>query len=307
MNVIEQTLGSLKVEAPQNFRNLSVFPLTGEAQAEPDYLLLDEALSQKLVHVSEVSESGSVPELCFFNDTDKDVLLLDGEELVGARQNRVLNITILVGGHSKLVIPVSCVERGRWHYHSREFNASKRQLYARARASKMSDVSFSMRADGSRRANQSAVWESIAQKAESLNAYSPTEAMADIYEREQTRLADFEKAFIPVKNQVGAVFAINGRVMGAEVFESDTVFRKFLEKLVGSYAMDAIDMPIGELTSASMDDAKAFLARIQGSVIEAFPAMGKGEDQRLHGRELNGGALVVDDRLLHLSAFTGTH
>lgn len=307
MNVIEQAISNLKIDAPQSFRNLSVFPLINQAQVEPGYLLLEEALSQKLAHVGEVSEAGSVPELYFINDSDKDVLLLDGEELVGARQNRVLNITILVAGNSKLVIPVSCVERGRWHYLSRDFNTSKRHLYARARAQKMSHVSMSMRADGSRRSNQSAVWESIARKAESLDAHSPTEAMADIYEREQTRLADFEKAFAPVKNQVGAVFAINGHVMGTEVFESDTVFKKFLEKLVGSYAMDAIDMPAGESTPASIEDARAFLTRIQGSVIEAFPAMGKGEDQRLHGRELNGGALVVDDRLLHLSAFTGAH
>ncbi len=55
-----------------------------------EYLTLDEALAAKTATVTEVSESGSVPELYFQNEGDLPVLLLDGEELVGAKQNRVL-------------------------------------------------------------------------------------------------------------------------------------------------------------------------------------------------------------------------
>jgi hypothetical protein len=36
-----------------------------------------------------------VPQLLFINDAMRPVLLLDGEELVGAKQNRVLNLTVL--------------------------------------------------------------------------------------------------------------------------------------------------------------------------------------------------------------------
>jgi hypothetical protein len=35
---------------------------------------------------------------------ERPVLLLDGEELVGAKQNRVLNLSVLVGPHSRTVI-----------------------------------------------------------------------------------------------------------------------------------------------------------------------------------------------------------
>jgi hypothetical protein len=41
--------------------------------------------------------------------------LLDGEELIGAKQNRALNLTILAPAKQVIVIPVSCVEAGRWH------------------------------------------------------------------------------------------------------------------------------------------------------------------------------------------------
>lgn len=307
MNIIDQAISKLQIGQAQSFRNLSLYPLVRNETVEPGYLLLDDAIEGELAHVNEVSEAGSVPELYFVNDSERDVLLLDGEELVGARQNRVLNITILVAGHSKTVIPVSCVERGRWHYRSSQFGTSKRQLYARARAQKMAHVSMSMRMDGSRRSNQSAVWESIAQKAESLSAHSPTEAMSDLYDHRQENLASFEEAFKPVENQVGAVFTINGRVLGAEVFESDAVFKKSMAKLVSSYAIDALDTPDLASEPPSLEGVRAFLAKIQGTPIESFPAIGKGEDQRLHGREINGGALVLDDRLLHLSAFAAAH
>jgi hypothetical protein len=43
-----------------------------------------------------VSEGGSVPNLRVINKTPHHVLLFDGEELKGAKQNRILNTTILI-------------------------------------------------------------------------------------------------------------------------------------------------------------------------------------------------------------------
>ena len=44
--------------------------------------------------------AGSVPELAVKNPTDANVLLYDGEELLGAKQNRILNVTVLVAARS---------------------------------------------------------------------------------------------------------------------------------------------------------------------------------------------------------------
>ena len=78
-----------------------------------------------------------MPELSFENPSAEKILLVDGDELVGAKQNRILNLTILVGAGQKVVIPVSCVEQGRWRYRTAEFASAGRTLFAKARARKM--------------------------------------------------------------------------------------------------------------------------------------------------------------------------
>lgn len=107
MQAIERSLSAVSVGAVQRHRNLAVFPLISSELAAPGYSMLDEALGSGRAFVTEVTESGSVPELAFENAGAAPVLLVDGEELRGARQNRILNISILVGPGRKLVIPVS--------------------------------------------------------------------------------------------------------------------------------------------------------------------------------------------------------
>jgi hypothetical protein len=197
MNPIAQSLSALHAGAPQSFRNMTFVPLFAAGEREPDYLTLDEALERKLAHVTEVSESGSVPELRFVNDAESPVLLVDGEELVGAKQNRILNLTILVGGMKQVVIPVSCVEQGRWAYRSQHFAAARRNLFAKARAKKMARVSESMARTGTRRADQGEIWNDISVKFDLMGCESPSMAMADIFEAKGVSLGDYVAASSP--------------------------------------------------------------------------------------------------------------
>jgi hypothetical protein len=82
------------------------------------------ALGKSLLTVTEVNQGGTVPELKVVNRADLPVLLLAGEEVAGAKQNRVLNTTILLMEHSETIIPVSCTEQGRWDYVSEAFAES---------------------------------------------------------------------------------------------------------------------------------------------------------------------------------------
>ncbi len=305
MSTITECLSQVRLGEPQVHRNLVLFPLIAEKRAEPHYLLLDEALARGCARVTEVSESGSVPELRFVNECDRPVLLLDGEELVGAKQNRILNLTVMAPAHKSIIIPVSCVEAGRWQAESADFASAKRAHYAAGRASKAAHVSASLRNSGTRRSDQSAVWQDISEKSARMQAHSRSEAAAAMYQQHRASLDDFLQAFLPVGGQAGAMFAVNGRIVGLDLFDSPETLSSLLGKLVESYALDAIDaMQAGsEGAATATDDPQVMLDDTAKAAVERFPAVGEGEDLRLHGERLTGGALVKEDRVIHLCAF----
>ena len=287
------------VASPLVAGDLAVFPLIRPGTAAPAYLTLSEAISKHLVQITEVSEGGSVPQL-----------LLDGEELVGAKQNRVLNLTVLVPAMSKTVIPVSCIEQGRWHWRSRHFEAANRTLYASARAEKMAQVSQSMREEDGYRSDQHAIWESIGRKAANFEMHSPTGAASDLYEDRSALLDHMVSKVKPQTDQVGAAFMVRDRLVGAELFGSAQGFSSLLPKLVRSYGLDAIDARESARVRrrrAASDPAtlvKTFLAKLLSATALRKPALGLGEDLRLEERDLVGAALVHEGEVVHLSAFT---
>ena len=302
MDLIAAALDQFDVGAPVTAGNLAMFPLLLPGDDEPGYTMLDEALGAGLASVTEVSEAGSVPELLLKNLAPSPVLILDGEELIGAKQNRIVNLTILVAAKQTLKVPVSCVEAGRWSSRSREFEAAGRTHFASGRAQKLEAVSCAMRERGSREADQGQVWDAIEEKAQRLGAESPTQAAAAMYERSRTKLEELVARLEPLPRQAGAVFAINGEVAGLDVFGSAAMWRKSMRKLVLSYGLDALDRA-DEPKAAEGASPGRFLAALKRTSAERFPAIGLGEDLRLTGRSVAGGGLVVDGKLVHLVAF----
>src|SRR5205814_4157715 len=109
-----------EVGEPKQFAGLTLLPLFPAATPQLDYLGLDDASARGLT-VSEIGAEGVVELLALENPLDEYVLLYEGEELVGAKQNRILDQTILVGAKAALKIPAECVERGRWSHHTQHF------------------------------------------------------------------------------------------------------------------------------------------------------------------------------------------
>jgi len=174
---------------------------------------------------------------------------------------------------------------------------------------KMAQVSASMKASGRRTSNQGEVWNHINEKFSRFESSSPTSAMSDIYEQQSERLEDYVRSFAPAGDQVGAVFAIEGKVVGLELFDSPETLRKLFPKLLRSYGLDALDRMRSKTAETQAPGtpteamAAAFLRKVMEAREEEFPALGEGEDLRLTGPELTGAALAVDGRVVHLSAF----
>ena len=300
---IENALSRIEIGTESTFGNMTIFPLLNGASGLAGYLTLDEALGRGLVHITEVSVQGSVPELKLTNESDEPVLLLDGEELTGAKQNRVLNLTIMAPPNRTIIIPVSCVEAGRWSPRSAKFTTSSNAYFAQARAKKMAQVSHSLMRQGQARSDQAAVWADINSKASRLKAKSATDAMSDIYERYTKRIDDYVGGFATIDRQVGGVFTINGDIIGFDLFDSSGTLKKLLPKLVRSYALDAIEMDTKKASAPSREPVEELLSAITEAEAKTFPAVGEGVDVRLTGPNLTGAGLVVNGRVVHLSAF----
>jgi hypothetical protein len=280
MEIIRETLARLEVGPPKTFANLTLYPLLCVPGPLPDYATLDEAIEQGWVEVREVSASGSVPELTVANRGDR----------------------VLAPAGKTIVVPVSCVEQGRWASRSVGMSTSPDTLYARARVCKMAAVSRNYSELRRPMSDQGALWDEIAEKASLSGVRSVTGAMHDIFESERKGIRDYERAFEAVEGQCGAVFAIGDRMIGLELFEHPAMLRKMLPKIVRSYALDAIHAGRTDRVPGAGEVAD-LIREVAAGRIELFPAVGLGEDARIRGDRVTGAALLADDRVVHLCAF----
>ncbi len=306
MKLISELHTLVKVGDATTRHNMSVFPLfAGWAQKSHVYVPFGVAHSKGLVSITEVSQGGSVPTLSVRNLAPMPVLLIDGEELIGAKQNRIVNLSILIPAETTMAIPVSCVESGRWNYSSPNFVQSDRAMYARGRARKMMDVNQSMKS-GSRASNQSAVWADIGARYGELDIdASPTSAMSEIFESKRASLDEYLAGVSAAEDQVGAAFAINGSLVGFELFEAADVFSYYLPKILRSYAVEALTH-LGRAFVESPEKAQvnSLLSAVSEATPERFPALGYGEDVRLDAPSVTGAALVADESVVHLVGFS---
>jgi len=301
-NLKEFLANGLHLGELQSHKELAVTPLFAAKTGGPDYITLKEALASGRLTISEVSQGGSVPELKLINDCDRNVLLLDGEELAGAKQNRVLNTTILVAAGRSALIPVSCTEQGRWSYKSANFEDSNVSMSPSLRSRKNASVSSSLSAKRGFRSDQSEVWNSIEELHTSQRTSSGTGAMKDAYEARCDDLSSYLEAFPCQEEQCGMAVLIKGRVAGIEMVSRPEAYLQLHGKLLNSYAMDIPRSRPGQ-SPADIAKVRKILERMMETEEQRFPSVGRGEDCRYTARGLLGSALLVEECFVHLAFF----
>jgi hypothetical protein len=299
-DLVREWLGGLLAGSAISFDGLTMIPLTVSTGAEPDWLLLDEALALGAAEVAEVSQAGAVPTLYVTNAGPKDVLLLDGEELVGAKQNRILNTTVLVRSSRTVSIPVSCVEQGRWAYRSRRFASGGRSLYASIRRKKAAQVHASLQMRQAYLADQADIWSELSERAANYRVQSPSSAMADVFIAHEHDVLEYQRALAALPLQVGALVYEGGDWMGLDLLPGARLFAGAWPKLVSGYAMDALG---AKVVGQPTESATRRLDDLLNASVEVFPAVGDGNDCRFRGTGVLGAALLVDGIVGHLMAF----
>ena len=303
-NLIQERIEEVVLGEPTIHGQMAMFPLLSEEEGTADYIILDEAIANGYAHVTEIDESGNVPELKFRNSSDKRIFMMEGEELVGAKQNRTLNLSILAPAEKEITIPVTCVESGRWRTcESERFDTSDRVHYSRGRRKKMESVSENMNFYNRPEANQSEVWKEISSKELRMESFSPTSSMGAIFEKNKGRISDYVKAFTAMENQSGMLVMVGDDIVGLDLFDNKETLKKLMPKLVRSFALDAIELNTSKKYQPRTEDAEDLLKKTASANTSIHPAIGDGKNLRLQSEEVIGGALSLDYQMIHLSVF----
>jgi len=292
-------LPTLRVGDPIRHQSLSVFPLFSESNGGVEYRLSDEALSDESVAVQEVDESGSVPDLLVENKGDVRVLFLEGEELVGAKQNRILNTTVLVAAYSKTKIPVSCVEQGRWGYRSRHFGSSGSHCSFKMRRVLRDSVSRSIKEERGHASDQSEVWKEVAFLHATHGVSSGTSAMSDAYDMYRGRIEEYQERLKYVEGATGAAVAIASKIVALDVFDKPATCQKVWDRMLSGVVFDALEAGQSD-RMATNEEVEQFLGAVPKLSWEKAEAVGEGDEFRAESdKGDHASALVFDQAVVH--------
>ena len=281
---------------------LGMVPILAEmGYSLPAIDLLDEAIGGQTVRIVETSEAGEVPYLLLINHGRHPVLVLEGEELVGGKQNRVVNSSILVLPGSELKVPVSCMEAGRWFSRNDEFESGGALFRASSRAVHKAGVTSNLRARGSFQSDQGAVWDQVSFSLHELGVESATSDFRAGREKVAHRIEEFVAGLNVQDKQIGAVFFSPRGVLGCELLGSPELFRRSFPKIVRSFAFEALNEP--DLQDGQHDGVDQWWQQVLAAGISLHRSPGAGEDVRLATGTLIGSGLLWDQQLVHFSCF----
>ncbi len=293
---INGTKISIELLDSQKYENVEAIPIKSDFFGKKDFLTLKKGYEMNLVEIKELEHS-TVNTVSCKNDSVTPLILIDGDEITGAMQNRIINDTLLIPAKSTINIPVSCTEHGRWHTkgegaESRTFkpSAESRTFKPSLYSANHSTRSRKSRASYEERDYQGEVWDSISEFESRSNFKSMTSALNDSYENLKDKQNDYLSKFHIEDGQNGVIFIVNGEVKG------------YHEKLCRSYIIEAI---VEKKSVDNIDRLKLMkvLENISQSEFKSKKSIGLGDNLKFSNDFGSGSGLVWEDELIHMTFF----
>jgi hypothetical protein len=290
------------VERPAVAGPLAVFPLIADRGPKVNYLGFAEAIPHG-ASVTELPGQASVNDLLVKNPLVSRVLLYEGQEVLGAQQNRTLDVSVLVPAESELPVPVSCVEAGRWDGSraGEAFTPAPQTANPSLRRMKNAQARSSSRSGGEARAEQHEVWREVQAAAGRHGVTSETGALHDVFEDRRAQLTAMTKPIEMQCSQVGALVAIGGRFVVLDHVSEVEAFATLHDPLLQGYALDALGVPV--VSPPSLADARDFVRLLLAARFTREPTVGLGERLSFQFGAMAGSGLVCDDEIVALTAF----
>ena len=135
--------------------------------------------------IKESMVEGVVSKLMAFNKTTDFLLLTDMDILKGAKQNRVVNTSVLIAPNSKTALDVSCVERLRWDYKSPDFKMSPESMDFKMRSAKATSLRNMASGISDGEGIQSRMWNMISDRVRKRGSDNVTEDYEQLLNEEE--------------------------------------------------------------------------------------------------------------------------
>lgn len=267
------------------------------------------ALKDGRLRIQEVSDSGSVNTVLAINSSEDLLFLCDGDILLGAKQNRCVNLSVLLAPNSETPISVSCVEAHRWKSSEPVFRKAdystpmsiRLQMHSN-RVEALSDRSNSRRSE---LVDQSAVWSNVEALLREHRVYSRTSALTDAMDQ-QVDKADSLLNHIPVHEEAsGYALFIHGDLKIIEAFHRRDIFAEHLRQVLRGVMTDCIsDKKVlkSEMTEEQVwGEIASRIGQLEEAGFVEFPAAGLGEHHSALTKVSSVSLLRYKNASIHLS------
>ena len=306
MNILIDGINvSLELLESQKYKNMEVIPVRINCNGNRDYLTLKRGIKAGFVEITECQVS-TVGTVLAKNNSNIPLILIDGDEIIGAKQNRIMNRSLIIPPRTAMEVSVSCTEQGRWHYgRGNDINFSQRDDIISFDCSEEAADFSTRRAKSAdlfeNRSCQSTVWDSINDLEMRTSFKSSTSALHDNFINHRPRLNEYLKNFRVEYGQSGAIFIINGQIKGLELFANPSIYQDYHEKIFRSYIMEAIIdyNPCNHYR----DDVRGFLREISCSEFRTSINEGIGRHLKFANHYGYGAALFDGNKLVHINYF----
>lgn len=281
-------LKHLSLAERQNYENMTVVPILSDTNTPFDILDLKEGLKMGLVKIEECDNS-NIEQVKLKNNSISPLILLDGEEIAGFSQNRIISQTMIIAPKSEIKIPVNCSEKGRNTYKS-EFHYSNYMANSNTRRKKVYNKN---------KLRQNVVWSSIDDLEKDKNTCSKTNALRDSYEKNKYDIDSYLKHFKMENNQIGVICIVENKV-GLEIFNNHSLYEKYNEMLLRSYIIDSSNK---EKINISNKELENILDSINDDSFIKKEAVGLGKYYKISNSYGNGHILIYENNMVHANFF----
>ena len=234
MNEFSKNFPSAKLLEPLLLGGLKLYPISFDNQNIPFKICtFDQLHDLEKIEANEIGEQGIVGKIQINNKSDDYLVIFDGEAIIGAKQNRISEQTVIILPNTKTVIPVNCVERGRWNFRDeRKFSKSNFSASPKMRSRK-AELLKEQRYENV----QSQVWDEIDMLSEKVAYSSNTSDLGDVLKNRNTYKFNFNKELIN-KLSCNGYLVFGTEKPFIELFFDKEICKKQISKSIDSWFAD---------------------------------------------------------------------